>query len=384
MSTRDPSQIRASRERFVKHLLYEPTDYPPYHETLGFWPHALERWESEGLPAGMSGEEYFDMDGYSWPPGMTSATQLPLYPLFEEEVLEDLPDYLIVRTPGGVVEKRYKHGRSMPQFMEFPIKDRKGWDDIKWRLDAGVPERYAELEKAADDTNARRNVPTNREIVPFAVCGAYGFPRDLFGEESLAYLYYDDPELIHEILQTWLEFYCEFASKLVQIIDYDYVFLWEDMAFKNGPLISPAMVEEFMMPYYRDLIAHLKGLGFRLFSLDTDGDARLILKLFVDAGVNSFGPCEIAAGVEPVPLRREYGRRISLEGGIDKRELAKGREAIHEEVMRKVPTLLEHGGYAPGVDHAVPSDVSFENYCYFVELVRKLGREITPDLSSDI
>ena len=384
MSTRTPEEISASRERFVKCFLFEKTDHPPHHETLGFWPQALERWKAEGFPAGMSGEEYFDMDGYSWTPGMGSATQLPIYPKFEETVLDDLPDYLVVRTTNGIVEKRYKHSRSMPQFLEFPIKNRAGWEEIKSRLDPRESERYAEIERDAAETNARRNVPTNREILPFIVCGAYGFPRNLFGEERLAYLYYDDPELIHEIMATWLEFYCIYADKISALLDLDYVFLWEDMAFKNGPLISPAMVDEFMMPYYRDLISHLKRLGYNLFQLDTDGDARLILDLFADAGVNSFGPCEIAAGVEPLPLRKKYGRRMSLAGGIDKRELAKGKEAIYEEVMRKVPELLAHGGYAPGVDHAVPSDVAFEDYCYFVELVRRLGREISPDLTAPI
>jgi uroporphyrinogen decarboxylase len=101
----------------------------------------------------------------------------------------------------------------------------------------------------------------------------------------------------------------------------------------------------------------------------------VLLDDFIDAGINHFEPCEIAADMEPQWIRERYGTRCAIQGGIDKRALAQGREAIDNEVMRKVPSLLKQGGYCPGVDHAVPSDVSFDAFCYFVELVRRLGHE---------
>jgi uroporphyrinogen decarboxylase len=101
---------------------------------------------------------------------------------------------------------------------------------------------------------------------------------------------------------------------------------------------------------------------------------------FIDAGINHFEPCEIASDMEPQWIRQRYGRGCGIQGGIDKRALAKGPEAIEKEVMRKVPDLLRGGGYCPGVDHAVPSDVSLENFKYFLDLVRRLGQEIKPEL----
>jgi uroporphyrinogen decarboxylase len=162
------------------------------------------------------------------------------------------------------------------------------------------------------------------------------------------------------------------------IVDFDYVFLWEDLAYKNGPLISPDLAREFMFPYLQTLIQELRAVGFTVFALDTDGNAKVLMDDFVDAGVNHVEPCEIAADMEPQWVRQRYGRRCAIQGGIDKRALATGKSAIDAEVMRKVPELLAQGGYCPGVDHAVPSDVSFENFCYFLDLVRRLGREIQP------
>ena len=72
-------------------------------------------------------------------------------------------------------------------------------------------------------------------------------------------------------------------------------------------------------------------------------------------------PLEIASGTDPYELRRLYGDRVLLKGGIDKRALIAGREAIDAEIARLEP-LVRDGGYVPHVDHRVPPDVSFDNY----------------------
>ncbi|GAI97578.1 unnamed protein product, partial [marine sediment metagenome] len=84
-------------------------------------------------------------------------------------------------------------------------------------------------------------------------------------------------------------------------------------------------------------------------------------------------PFEVAAGNDAVALRKKYGKDLIIGGTIDKRALIKGKEAIREEVMSKVPFLLEQGGYFPSVDHAVPPDVTFENYCYYINLMREVA-----------
>lgn len=372
----DRERINKSRDRFVRYLLFEKTDRPPYYETLGFWPQTIKRWESEGLPAGMSGEEYFNMESYCWAPFVGDPVRLPIYPRFKEEIINETDTYRIIRTSDGITQKEYKLGRSMPQFLDFPVKTPEDWQNIKWRLDASVEQRYAEMYMVAKEFNLRTNVQKNREIVPFPINGAYAFPRNLFGQIGVSYAYHDYPDLIHDMMRTWLKFYCEFCSRVCAVMDFDFIYLFEDMAFNTGPLISPQMVREFIVPYYHELISHLRTLGFKLFMLDCDGDARKILLLFVETGVNCLMPCEINANMEPLPLQQQYGRSLSICGGISKSVLHMGKNAIYEDVMRKVPQLLEFGGYIPGIDHAVPPDVSLDDFTYFIELVRKLGREI--------
>jgi uroporphyrinogen decarboxylase len=82
---------------------------------------------------------------------------------------------------------------------------------------------------------------------------------------------------------------------------------------------------------------------------------------------------EVAAGNDAVALRKEYGKDLIIGGNIDKRALIKGKEAIREEVMSKVPFLLEQGGYFPTVDHLVPPDVTLGNYQYYINTMREVA-----------
>jgi uroporphyrinogen decarboxylase len=100
---------------------------------------------------------------------------------------------------------------------------------------------------------------------------------------------------------------------------------------------------------------------------------KLLIKPFVDAGVNMIWPFEVNAGMDVLRIRQEWPREFAIWGGIDKLELPKGKDAIHAEVMRVVPKMLEYGGYIPSLDHNVPPDVSFDDWNYYVGLVRELG-----------
>ena len=76
--------------------------------------------------------------------------------------------------------------------------------------------------------------------------------------------------------------------------------------------------------------------------------------------------------VETANLGR-YGKDIILGGCIAKRVFAKGKEAAREKVMSKVPFLVETGGYFSSLDYLVPPDISFENFLYYINLLRKIG-----------
>ena len=153
-------------------------------------------------------------------------------------------------------------------------------------------------------------------------------------------------------------------------IQCDWAFYWEDMAGKAGPLCSPATYRRFVLPRLKHLAELLHAHGIRHIIVDSDGNSDVLIPLWLEVGVNGLRPFEVAAGCDPLAIRRKYGANLVIQGGIDKRALALGREAIEREVLSKVPWLCLQGGYFPQVDHLVPPDVSLENYCYYAQLLR--------------
>ena len=109
--------------------------------------------------------------------------------------------------------------------------------------------------------------------------------------------------------------------------------------------------------------------------IDSDGNNDVLIPLWLEAGVTGLRPFEIAAGCDPVAIRRQYGQNLIIQGGIDKRALARDRDAIDREVLSKVPWLCLQGGYFPQVDHLVPPDVSLENYRHYSALVRAVAQD---------
>jgi uroporphyrinogen decarboxylase len=142
------------------------------------------------------------------------------------------------------------------------------------------------------------------------------------------------------------------------------------MAFNNGPLISPKHVEKLMVPNYRRVNETLRSRGVDIIGVDSDGKLDKLIPLWLEGGINFVYPNEVAAGNDVAALRQQFGREMRLVGGIDKRELAKGRDAIGKELERRLP-LIADGGYLPSVDHSVPPDISFDNYLAYLELYRE-------------
>ena len=121
------------------------------------------------------------------------------------------------------------------------------------------------------------------------------------------------------------------------------------------------------------MIEFFKGHGVRYVCVDTDGNPEVLIPMMLDAGVDSLWPLERPADQDPLRLRRKYGRYLRLWGGVDKRVLAQGPEAIDAHLRTFYP-LIEEGGFIPTVDHTVPPDVSWPNFQHYMRSKAKLLR----------
>jgi uroporphyrinogen-III decarboxylase len=197
--------------------------------------------------------------------------------------------------------------------------------------------------------------------------GGFDEPRQLLGEEELCYAYFEQPELIHDMLQTIGDTAEKVMNRVSKTVPVDHLFVHEDMAGKTGPLIGPDQIREFIQPYYRRIWDMLAERGARLFNQDSDGNMNPVLDAFIEAGVNQIHPCEPAAGMDIVKIREKYGDRLSFWGGIDKHVLRKSREDIVAELEYKIPPMVATGGCVLGLDHCIPNGTPLENYRFYIE-----------------
>jgi uroporphyrinogen decarboxylase len=334
------------------------------------WDETLARWRKEGLPEGADLPAFFETDHEADAPLRMQGIYGPhLHPGLERQVLSETNDYTIVRDEEGNTVKLFRDDptRSMPAWIAYPMKDRADWETVvKPRLNAKIPGRHPQGEawRSYVEEVKTRDYPLG------IWCGSfYGWPRSFLGVEQISTLFYDDPGLIHEMCSTIADFVIELIAPLLKDVQFDLAYIWEDMAGKAGPLCSPRTYREFMLPSLKRVTELLHQNDVHTIIVDSDGNNDALIPLWLEAGVTGLRPFEIAANCDPVAIRRKYGQRLVIQGGIDKRALAKDRRAIEQEVLSRVPWLCLQGGYFPQVDHLVPPDVSLENYQYYSQLL---------------
>ena len=141
------------------------------------------------------------------------------------------------------------------------------------------------------------------------------------------------------------------------------------MAYNKGPLVGPELFEKFAGKYYRKVCDWLHSKGIKHIGLDSDGDIRKLIPVWIDNGINMLWPFEVQSNMDVNKVRQEYPDLVIM-GGINKKEIAKGSDAMKAEVNRIVP-LVEKGGYIPELDHSIPPDISWPDYCEYIAYLKK-------------
>jgi uroporphyrinogen decarboxylase len=390
-----------TRERFLATMAFQPVDRIPLWD-FGYWDQTLPAWKSQGaplqdpIPAPKSPEEAaFSPQGFSYPwslallPGEVSLepgsqTHLPLdpgilrvplnsfiSPPFAYRVVEERGDIILVQDPRGHIRMDKKDGASISNIVRPLVSNREDWERVKAErlalsLDGRLPPNWPQLRDALKGRDRPLAIGGTS-----AMFGFYHTTRYLLGPEQLLYSVYDSPDLVRDIMGHLADLYVFLFDKILTEISVDLAFATEDIGFKSGPFISPAMFREFVLPCYRKVMAMLREHGVTILIVDSDGNNWALIPLFLEGGVTGMAPMEVAADMDVVKIRDAFPQ-LQIVGGIDKRCLAAGREQIDQELEYKLG-ILGQGGYIPTVDHTVPPDVPWEHYVYYRQRVEALA-----------
>jgi len=357
-------------ERTLAILNYQNYDRLPLVH-FGYWWETLEKWAAEGHLQKdengnfKSGWPEFD---FGWGDCGWGGGSNPIYgllPAFERKVLKTLPDgSKHVQDDVGATVLEAPDATSIPAEIDHLLKDRATWEEhYKPRLQWF--EARLSRPKWADDPHA---FDRPRGLY----CGSMiGLLRNMMGVVGLSYLTVDDEELLDEMLQTFADIALQnVKTALSWNVKFAYGHFWEDICFKNGPLISPALFEEKIAPLYKPITDELARHGVNIVSLDCDGFIDHLIPGWLENGVNTMFPIEVGTWNASIkPWRESYGKELRGVGGMNKNVFAEDRAAVDAEIERLKP-LVALGGFIPCPDHLIPPTAKWDLVCYYCDKMR--------------
>jgi uroporphyrinogen-III decarboxylase len=354
--------MRWNREQYLDLMTFGAAPRPMFTELFGPLIGLDAEWRAQGASEAEIGMTAFDWDfvptvfcgGYTHLQGPPSV------------VLEDNAERRVERDCLGREMLLLKKTATIPLPMNFPVKDMDDWLRVK-PFFTFRPERIK-----WDEVEAARRAQGEGSLVVAHMPGAFDTPRDLMGEEIACLAYYEQPELMADILATLADTTMRVLEPLSEKLHLDQLMVHEDFAGKSGPLIGPVQIREYFQPYYRKVWDLVSSRGARIFEQDTDGNINPVIPALLDCGLTSIYPMEPAAGMDIVQVRATYGKRLAMRGGLDKHVLRQDRAAIRRELEYKLAPALRAGGCAFGLDHRIPNGTPLENYRYYVTLGREL------------
>jgi hypothetical protein len=351
---------QVSREEYLDHMTFVRNERPLFTEIFGPLLGLKEEWEEQGATLE---ELEFSAFRYRCPKrgGLPVATgriggQEPV-------ILEETEEYVLSRDNLGRTMKLSRNAATLPLPQDWPVQTMDDWLKIKPMYE------FSEARLAGDWEAAAQQLLQAGITVGVSIPGGYDEPRQLMGEERLALAYYDQPELVHDILDTIGRTAVQVLDRVSATVPVDLLSVHEDMAGRSGPLSGPRQVQEFIAPYYRRVWDMLTERGARVFDQDSDGNMEAVIPAFLEAGINCMHPIEPAAGMDIVKLRAQYGTRLAMYGGIDKHVIRRSKDEIVAELEYKLPPMIASGGCVLALDHRIPNGTPLKNYCFYVDKV---------------
>ena len=345
------------RERFRRALAHEQGDRIPYTDAP--WDTTLARWRTEGMPQGVSAHDYFGFEEQRFGPDVSLR--------FDEETLEQTDRYTIRRDRNGAVVRTWTHATSVPEYIDFAVKTPADWRALPERARRFTPDRVpADIGRTVAD--AREN---GRATHVFA---HIGFNQAIYmvDMETMLMAMAAEPAWAREVLDFTAEMAVEGAREMIRRgAVFDGAFVADDMGSRNGPLFSPRMYRELVQPCHARVCAFFTEQHLPVI-LHSCGNIMALVPDLIDAGFACLQPLEAKAGMDLVALKRRYGDRLALMGGLDARTLV-DRDRMRDELRRKVPMAMEGGGYILHSDHSIPDNVPLPNFREFIRYGLELG-----------
>lgn len=349
-----------ANERFSRMYAHKDADRIPIIDSP--WAGTMARWRKEGMPGKMPWNEFFGID-------RTVDIGVDSSPRFKQKLIESTKDYTVVETNWGARLKMQNHADSTPEFLDFKVKTADDWLKAKARM--------TPTKTRVDWHHLKQHYKTwrtNGEWIEASFWFGFDVTHSWFiGTERFLMAMATEPEWCVDMFNHFLDMNIALFD---MIWDAGYTFdciSWpDDMGYKQNQFFSLTMYRELLKPVQKRAVewAHAKGIRARLHSC---GDIRPFIPELVEIGMDALNPIEVKAGMDPYVLKKEYGDKLVLHGGLNA-VLWDDIDAVEAEMRKLIPVLKQNGGYIFSSDHSIPNSVSLESMKRIADLAKELGK----------
>lgn len=346
-----------SRERFLAAMQFKAPDklpLPSLFQTFGA--ETIRRWKREGLPHDDHHVRSFGFDRCELAPidfGLLPAGALAEASEAHEWEMGDR----------NHEEEAIARGDELKA--AFPLRSADTWVDFKRRLNPDSPARYPRFYSDWAAYRVERDYPLG-----LALNGPFSSLIEWMGPKALGDAFQTERGRIDEMVGYLGSFITETAKRAVETIRPDFVIVRERWAYRAPQVADLAIIEAALSPWYRDVFGCFADGGAPVRLVEAGGSSEQLISLWLANGANGLLFAESAAGFDVRELRARFGRELAVIGNIDERALASSHRDISAQISSKVG-LVGEGGYIPTPDRPVSGDVSFGDYVYYLETLKK-------------
>jgi uroporphyrinogen decarboxylase len=181
---------------------------------------------------------------------------------------------------------------------------------------------------------------------------------------------YDYPELVKHCLASVVECYMETLRLALRYLDFDFGLISEPIASRSGPIISPLMFRESVLPFQQAMVDFFHGHGIDTVIFRSIANVRPLLPSVAESGVDGLWINQIGGVIDYLELRRAFPDLL-LVGGVDSGMLLRDEALITAGLHRVVPPLLAKGRYLPCLDDRPRENIPYNNYLHYRRVLRE-------------
>ena len=145
-----------------------------------------------------------------------------------------------------------------------------------------------------------------------------------------------------------------------------------DLGYNQATFMSPRTFERLLLPWYARYceLAHSRGAYT---SMHCHGNINAIMPMLCEAGIDMINPVGPGDGMDLARLKRDYGSRMTFEGGISKFIGRMTREELSDHLEYVFRTGSPGGGFIAYSEGSIPVDMTEEQVHYYLDLKAELS-----------